>query len=135
MRLLLMTFLTLRLLGGDTAVLQGVAWLGMIVSRAPAQGVAAAVDSSLDGSSPCALCKAVREIKAASQPSPQTEHPLPETPLKRLKFQEIVPVNAALPGPPSQNPEATANRFKEDSAAGPSRKDSPPVPPPRQHPV
>ncbi len=80
-----MSFLALRLLGGDFAVLQIVAWTGMIVTRTAETGVAAAVESTFDGEHPCPLCKALDSAKSQEQ----KDTPLPDGLVVKLKLKDV----------------------------------------------
>jgi hypothetical protein len=54
----------LFLLGGHLAVLQGVAWVGMVGDRlANCQSIKQALSETFDGEHPCALCSAVQDLQ------------------------------------------------------------------------
>lgn len=80
-----MSFLALRLLGGDFAVLQVVAWTGMIVTRTAEQGVTAAVASTFDGQHPCPLCQALDTARSQEQ----KDMPLPDGLVVKLKLKDV----------------------------------------------
>ncbi len=54
-------------IGGHWAVLQSVAWMGMLVSYSQAETFSVAVEKTFDGKNPCRLCKTVKEGKSAEQ--------------------------------------------------------------------
>ncbi len=59
--------LALLLISGHTAGLQVVAWAGMFSDRlATAPSAMSALVSTLDGSRPCALCRAVSDLQDAT---------------------------------------------------------------------
>jgi len=85
LRVLLMSFLALRLLGGDFAVVQVVAWTGMIVTRTAEQGVTAAVASTFDGQHPCPLCQALDTARSQEQ----KDTPLTDGLIVKLKLKDV----------------------------------------------
>lgn len=127
-RITLLLMLSLRLLGGDSGVLQAVAWAGMLVSRAPEMGVAAAVETTFDGDHPCSLCTAIRKTETPAE----NPTPLPENVLAKLKLKDTVqstdPVIPLLAVSEDQAVGAPAMQGPEFSR---SRRDAPPVPPPQ----
>ena len=56
-------FLVLILVGGHVACLQVVAWAGMFANRVQTRTVAEALASTVDGSAPCAMCRAVKALQ------------------------------------------------------------------------
>ena len=127
-RLILMSLLALRLLGGDVAMLQVVAWTGMIVSRTAERGVAAAVESTFEGEEPCPLCRAVKAV----QQSEREEQPAnPDGLITKLKLKDMLRsedlVVKALAAVHLKSPAPAIDPAKR----GLTRSDAPPVPPPR----
>ena len=125
-----MSLLALRLLGGDVAMLQVVAWTGMIVSLTAGRGVAAAVESTFDGEHPCPLCNALKEVK----PSGQEQQPVaPDGLITKLKLKDMLrsedlvvkALAAFLPECPAPATDPVMR--------GMSRSDAPAVPPPQPH--
>ena len=51
-------------IGGHWALLQSVAWMGMIASYSKHKTFEEAVSNTFDGKHPCALCKAIEKGKA-----------------------------------------------------------------------
>lgn len=128
-RLILMTLLALRLLGGDVAMLQVVAWTGMIVSRTAERGVAEAVKSTMDGDEPCPLCKAVKAV----QQSEQTPQPAsPDNLISKLKLNDLLrSEDQVIPGLGAAAGK-TSRPDMDPAQRGLTRSDAPPVPPPRR---
>lgn len=123
-----MSFLALRLLGGDFAVLQVMAWTGMIVSRTAERGITAAVQSTVTGDEPCPMCKA---IKAAQQSEQEKQPVAPDGLITKLKLKDMLRSEDLVLAAPC--PHAPLSR---PPTAGPAlalltRSDAPPVPPPR----
>lgn len=56
-------------------LLQGWAWGNMLTERAPERGVVEAIDSTLSGAEPCAMCCAVQEERNERQ----EDAPVPES--------------------------------------------------------
>lgn len=54
-------------IGGHWAMLQTVAWVGMVVSYSEDFGVSEAISMTFDGEHPCKMCKIVKEGRAAEQ--------------------------------------------------------------------
>lgn len=126
LRIALAIFLSLRLLGGDGAALQVVAWAGMIVSRAPDQGLAAAVESTFDGKHPCPLCKA---LEAAEKP-PAQDSRIPESLVIKLKLKDAV-VSPRIELAAAESPGGTKQpRIRTRDARADARRDAPETPPP-----
>jgi hypothetical protein len=109
------------LLGGQAGLLQLAAWGGMLASRAPTQGLARAVTTTFDGSTPCALCRVaqnLREVPPPEAPAPPTTKKTPEQPPAPTRL----PVGAVAVRRAGVAPDATA-------PAG--RVPAPEPPPPR----
>ncbi|OYW75013.1 MAG: hypothetical protein B7Z37_15215 [Verrucomicrobia bacterium 12-59-8] len=58
-------------LGMHWALLQGIAWAGMLVSFASEGAVIEAVQKTFDGQHGCALCKKVKEARDSNHKQPQ----------------------------------------------------------------
>lgn len=54
-------------IGGHWALLQSVAWMGMLVSYSQNDSFSAAVEKTFDGKHPCKLCRAVDQGKRSEQ--------------------------------------------------------------------
>ncbi|MDB6070147.1 MAG: hypothetical protein JWL81_1318 [Verrucomicrobiales bacterium] len=87
LRHFLLALLCLRLVGGDTALLQMVAWTGMVLSRSSQQGVEQVVQNILEGKDPCELCKVLKK----SDLHENGEVPLPGGLVVKVKSNELVP--------------------------------------------
>lgn len=114
----------LSLAGGHWAMLQTAAWSGMLLEYGRSYGVEKAVSMTFDGDHPCALCK---KIEAAQKQQSSSEAPqAPRT--KEIKPQPAAPLpkRMALNDPPSSRLGIERHHFSADS-----RRDAPPLPPPR----
>lgn len=58
--------------GGHWAVLQTVAWAGMVVSYSQDNSLGDAISMTFDGAHPCKMCKIVKEGRADEQQQPAT---------------------------------------------------------------
>jgi hypothetical protein len=124
-----MCLLALRLLGGDVAMLQIVAWTGMLVSRTAERGVAAAVESTFDGDEPCPLCKAVKAVQQSDQKEEQPANP--EGLITKLKLKDMLRADDLAALPPAAIPLLSTAPSMDAVRCGPAPSDAPPVPPPR----
>ncbi len=75
--------LILLLIGGNAAVVQAVAWAGMLAERAGRMEWSAAVDSTFSGTKPCPMCHAAAALRDEGNPTQ------PE--LKQMKKQMLAP--------------------------------------------
>ncbi len=107
--------------GGHWAVLQTVAWAGMVADYARTGPLSAAVAATFDGAHPCPLC---RQVEAGKQ----HEEKLPALVKADKKAEAFLP--AAIPLPPPAARVAAAWPRPASLSASP-RGDAPPVPPPR----
>jgi len=73
--------------GGHWAVLQSVAWAGMVNDYARADGLAAAVQKTFSGDYPCKMCRKIDEQKKQEE----------KTPVAKLdkKFETFVAADAS----------------------------------------
>jgi hypothetical protein len=126
LRVLLMSFLALRLLGGDFAVLQVVAWTGMIVTRTAGQGVTAAVVSTFDGQHPCPLCTALDSARSQEQ----KDTPLPDGLVAKLKLKDVQRTEDVVISCPVAGVLQIAGSLACLVAMPHDRSDAPAVPPP-----
>jgi hypothetical protein len=62
---LLAWFCCLYLCGGQYALAQVTAWVGMAIQYSQADGVAVGLRKTFDGEHPCALCRAIKACQAA----------------------------------------------------------------------
>jgi hypothetical protein len=65
--------------GGHWMLLQSVAWGGMMLEYARADGLAAAVETVFDGRHPCGLCKEIHNQRSSEQK--------PDAPLNAHKLE------------------------------------------------
>ncbi len=112
--------------GGHWAVLQTVAWAGMLHDYTQRTGsVAVAVEQTFDGQHPCELC---REIATAKAKEPQENPTVPkakdDAKVKALVADSLLRPLVRL---------AAETCFpRAASESGPSRTEPPPTPPPRR---
>jgi len=77
--------------GGHWAVLQSVAWFGMLAEYSGEHGLVAGVSKTFDGQHPCGLCKKVEEGRQQQEESP--------IPLVKLdKKPDCIAPRAVVPG-------------------------------------
>jgi hypothetical protein len=67
---------------GNSAGIQAIAWVSMIVSRVQTETVGEAIASTLNGSRPCALCKIAKRL-ATAEDSALLGHFAGKAPLKQ----------------------------------------------------
>jgi len=105
-------------LGLHWALLQAVAWAGMVTSYSRTMPVAEALARTFDGKHPCNLCKLVREGQKSER---HKEAPKPVAPLDASLAASATALFPPIPHPWRESvPHIAA-----------SRTESPPVPPPR----
>jgi hypothetical protein len=123
---LVRTFLTLAcalyLGGAHWAVLQLTAWTGMLVARAPQQGLVEAVETTFSGAQPCSLCSAVQE----GQKEEQKQQPLPPGTGKIKELQLLAMKQCVAPARGGLAECAWAPM----AASAAVRSEAPPTPPP-----
>jgi hypothetical protein len=119
-RLLQISLVTMLVLaiGGHWALVQSVAWVRMTVAFSKSVPLAAALSMTFDGRHPCALCKVVQTGHDAERDKPV------KTPESKLDFlcrdARVTVAPVAFPPPPIGVDERLA-----------TRRDPPPIPPPR----
>jgi hypothetical protein len=118
----LVAVLLLGLTGGHWAVLQSVAWAGMLVEYARAEGLRGGIERTFGGESPCDLCCAIEQGKAKER-----EREAPKVALERLKIE------ALLAWPAVARPADCAGEIVHavHSARGGVGRARPEAPPPR----
>jgi hypothetical protein len=102
------------------ALLQSVAWLGMLVSYSYQVGFSRAVTMTFDGKHPCRVCKVVNEGQARERQSPKG------SPQSDPDVKLHLPPSSAVFVPPFR-PEASADLLFFPGV----RNEEPPTPPPR----
>jgi hypothetical protein len=95
------------------------AWVGMVVRYSQDGTLGEALEKTLDGQHPCALCKALAAAKKSQKKS--------EFPAAGKKFEFSYSATVFLFSPPMHCWETGALEDRADSL-----NDSPPVPPPRR---
>ena len=107
-----------QICGGHWALLQSVAWVGMVISYSQEEAsLPEALEKTFDGAHPCTLCKVVRDGKSDEQRQEETR--------TVAKLDAVLAPTVGVPRP-------VADEF--DYSAVPrlltSLRESPPTPPP-----
>ena len=63
----LIAFTLICAIGGHWAILQSVAWVGMVINYSQDSSLTVALQKTFDGEHPCKLCKVVRAGKKSEQ--------------------------------------------------------------------
>lgn len=84
-------------MGGHWAVLQCVAWMGMVIEFSATDTLWTAVSKTLDGRHPCALCLKIRDGREREQGTPAAVPTLKETLASAAVREEAA---AVMPWPP-----------------------------------
>lgn len=119
-----------HLLGGPVMLLQGVAWLGMLVSYSAEDGLVRGVTDTFSGERPCALCLKVREMEREAPGPALPERGDPRRLVDSLAQSLALTDEVELPRAATGNIDPLATRLRntrrpEDPVAVPD------VPPPR----
>ena len=112
--------------GGHWAVLQSVAWVGMLHDYTQQTGsIAVAVEQTFDGQHPCELCQQIQVAKAKER----KEAPTAPTTKDDVKIKALVADSVLCPFV-----RTTEKVFfpRAVSVSGPRRSEQPPTPPPRR---
>jgi len=113
--------LTLTLaLGAHWALLQTVAWTGMLITYSRDASFAEAVSKTFDGQHPCRMCKAIQQGRAAEKQQQQ----------KQLKPESKLDLGLVCQ-PQAFDFSCKQPRIPAFACAALSRRDAPPKPPPR----
>jgi len=115
---LLVVSLLIAVVGAHWAVLQSVAWVGMLFRYSDHATISQAWTKTFSGKYPCRLCKLVKEGRKSEQKQ--------ETLKFDTKFEFTFIAGAAWFYPPRPRQQCTA---RDEYAA--LRDESPPLPPPR----
>ena len=112
-----LVFLALSI-GGQWALLQSVAWMGMMIDYSRDGSIAGAVCKTFDGKHPCPLCKAIAAGKKSEQKKAVS------SPAQKLEFALLDEDNAPI---------LTARfpLFLRADLRADSTSRTPPTPPPR----
>jgi len=111
-------------LGLHWAALQSVAWATMFVERVQRSTVTEALQTTFDGKHPCALCRAVKEGRAAEQSDPAAPSSGGAAGMRLDLVLASAPGGYVASRPSGSPPIAP-------SLHGLFRSDPPPLPPPR----
>jgi hypothetical protein len=109
----------LQLLGGQWAILQTAAWVGMVVDYSKSEGVEAGITKTFDGKHPCQLCLSIAKNK--EKEGKQTANVSPA----KLYLVYQAPQWALTPPTVSEDLELSLYLLNGTTL-------KPPVPPPRQ---
>jgi hypothetical protein len=82
---ILVCFAMFFIAGGHWAVLQSVAWAGMVRDYSQRDGLAAAVQKTFSGQYPCGMCKRIAEEKSKEQQAPLAK---PDSKFDKLVAQD-----------------------------------------------
>lgn len=130
-RHLLVALGCLHLLGGPVAILQSLAWAGMLVCYSAEDGLVRGVVDTFSGERPCALCLKVREMDRKTPepvlPTGDDQRRLAEALAQSLRATDLT----ELPPPPARTPGLwdvglIDEKRPEDPGSGPE------PPPPRR---
>ena len=115
--------------GGHWAVLQSVAWAGMLADYTRASGsVATAVGQTFDGEHPCALCRQIAAARGqVKSPSDSSTPAGADQKFKVGKTEGVLAENGFQPRITS----GIVRWFESAFVVPPPRGQAPPVPPPR----
>ena len=112
--------------GGPYSILQGYAWIGMLVSYSQQDGIVQAAKDTFSGERPCKLCCKI----AQERQQEQTKDPIaPVSPLSLKLVQEMLPARATVLTHPAGT-ELPPVVFPGIQVPADFPKASPPVPPP-----
>lgn len=117
----------LHLAGGPLAVLQVVAWGGMLVSYSQENGFRKGVEDTFSGEKPCEMCRKISAARKDAGKEPVTPGER-EIRLRDLAAQ-MIPLDSIALEDPVVRPFSLV--LPHESAGSPGRgHDAPPVPPP-----
>lgn len=108
-------------LGMHWALLQGIAWTGMLISFAREGAMIEAVEKTFDGQHACALCLKVKEGRDSDEKQPQQAGQS----LKKLEAVLVAGVKLIVPA-------AEEMSFAVVRKQSVSRNETPEMPPPRR---
>jgi hypothetical protein len=108
-------------LGMHWALLQGIAWTGMLISFASEGAMIEAVEKTFDGQHGCALCQKVKEGRDSDQKQPQ------QTGQSLKKLDAVLVVITKLIAPAAEE-----MSFAMIRASSVKRSERPEMPPPRR---
>lgn len=77
--------------GGHWAVLQGIAWTGMMMKYAQEVPIVTAVKKTFSGDSPCTLCKTIAEKRSEQNHSPAKVSQQKLGDIFLVGFEELLP--------------------------------------------
>jgi hypothetical protein len=77
--------------GGHWAVLQGIAWTGMLIKYTQEVPVVTAVKKTFSGDAPCSMCKAIAEKRSEENHSPANISQQKLGDIFLVGFEELLP--------------------------------------------
>ena len=117
----------LHLCGGPLGMLQGIAWMKMLVTYSQTEGVQEGLKMTFDGEHPCDMCLMISQAKKQLPANPAA--PAPDTKLGKALHDFALLEEIRLPILNTQI--AKIGQQRTDDQRFEIRDGSPPVPPPR----
>lgn len=114
----------LGVLDGPMMLVQGWAWMNMLMDRTPEMGVSAALDSTFSGKNPCSMCCAIEQQRQDRE----EEAPVPEI----RPIAKYVPVTWSYQRLPIPNTGAHVPVPIDGNLAPDQLNDPPSLPPPQR---
>ncbi len=114
--------------GSHLAILQVLAWTGMLVTYNADDGLATGLKDTFSGEKPCPMCKAIKSVQKAETDAPKGVSGPGANTLEKLAKEMMASQTTSgilLVPTPAKKPE-----FPSDWTLS-TRRDQPPVPPPR----
>ena len=108
-------------------MLQGVAWVKMLVTYSQTEGVQEGLKMTFDGEHPCEMCRMISQAKKQLPANP--EAPAPDTKIGKAVNDFALPEEIRLPILNTQT--VTIGEQRTDDQRFEPRDGSPPIPPPR----
>jgi hypothetical protein len=109
--------------GGHYAVLQTVAWTGMLVDYSRSAGLVEGVKQTFDGDHPCKMCLSIEETKREEQKQ--------QLPLVSAKPLDLKATALVLPADFSRVPALSLSHASQSDRLPPSCIEDLPTPPPK----
>ncbi|HVJ45087.1 MAG TPA: hypothetical protein VM511_01800 [Luteolibacter sp.] len=127
---LLLVFLgCLHLVGGPYSILQGCAWVNMLISYSQKDGLVKAAKDTFSGEKPCKLCCKIAEAREVDSKNPGDPVKPPLSPVAAKLLHEMLPSSVTAIEPPAAIDFPSPSLPGVHLSAG-CAKASPPVPPP-----
>ena len=117
----LTALLLVLILGLHWALLQSVAWMGMIVTYSRDASFTGAISKTFDGEHPCKMCKVIKQARADEKQKEQKQNVKPGSKLEPGLVWQAAPFDFST----------DSNRVLPTDSKAPTRSDQPPKPRPR----